>query len=371
MADTANRQATRQIHGSMLRIVPPMSHFSAELLQECYSRRIAPQSGATNLPHYPSSSPGDNYCAPLAIRSPQQPHSTVPRNGKVMRRVQVSSLLIGGALLLAASLTYAQSTCTNTTFTVAGSAGTSPNGVNRYDTVVGEYLDSATSRVRGFRWNNGSIMKYLYPNAASTIFYGNNDLGAIAGSYSASRTHGFILYKGTTYAVDFPNAAETEAMGINNSGVIVGTYFTNTNFTNASGFFRNSSGYHKLVVPGASATFARAISNSGVIAGFFIDGSGNTHGFTYANGTFKTIDFPGATSTEVHGINKYGTLVGLYRTSSTGAPTGFTRYNTGTFAPYKYPGATSTTLDGINDLGDRAGGAGLSGSEPGFLRICR
>lgn len=288
-----------------------------------------------------------------------------------MRRVRVLSLLIGALVVVPVTQIQAQTTCTNKTFTVAGAAGTSPNGVNRYDTVVGEYLDSATFRVHGFRWNNGSITKYLYPNAANTIFYGNNDLGAIAGSYSASRTHGFILYKGTIYAVNFPNAAETEAMGINNAGVIVGTYFTNTTFTNAAGFYRNSSGYHRLVVPGATATFARAISNSGVIAGFFIDVSGNTHGFTYASGAFKTIDFPGATSTEVHGINKYGTLVGLYRTSPNGAATGFTRYNTGTFASYVYPGATSTSLDGINDLGDRAGGAVLSGSEPGFLRICR
>lgn len=287
-----------------------------------------------------------------------------------MRKVQVLSLVLG-TLAMAATQTLAQTTCTNKTFTVSGASGTSPNGVNKFDTVVGEYLDSATSRVHGFRWNNGSITKFLFPNSNNTIFWGNNDLGAIAGSYSASRTHGFILFQGKTFAVDFPNAVETEAMGVNNSGVIVGTYFTNTSFTNAAGFYRNSSGYHKLVVPGATATFARAISNTGVIAGFFIDTAKNSHGFTFSGGVFKTINFPGAISTEVHGINKFGTLVGLYRTSATGTATGFTRYNTGTFASFKFPGAASTTLDGINDLGDRTGGAGLSGSEPGFLRICR
>ncbi len=287
-----------------------------------------------------------------------------------MRKVYVFFLLIGALVVAAATKTQAQTTCTNKTFMVLGSAGTSPNGVNKYDTVVGEYLDSATFQVRGFRWNNGNITKYLYPNATNTIFWGNNDLGAIAGSYSESRTHGFILYQGKTFAVNFPNATETEAMGINNSGVVVGTYFTNANFTSAAGFYRNSSGYHRLVVPGAVSTFARAISNNGVIAGFFIDAAGNNHGFTYSSGVFKTINFPGATSTEVDGINKYGTLVGFYRTSPTGAAVGFTRYNTGTFVSYSYPGAFSTTLNGINDLGDRAGGAVLA-SEPGFLRICR
>ncbi len=287
-----------------------------------------------------------------------------------MRRVHVFSLFIGVLMVAAAPQTQAQTTCTNKTFMVSGSAGTSPNGVNKYDTVVGEYLDSATFRVRGFRWNNGNITKFLFPNANDTIFWGNNDLGAIAGSYSESRTHGFILYQGKTYAVNFPNAAETEAMGINNSGVIVGTYFASASFTGAAGFYRNSSGYHRLVVPGATSTFARAISNTGVIAGYFIDAAGNEHGFTYSSGAFKTINFPGATSTEVDGINKYGTLVGFYRTSPTGAAIGFTRYNTGTFASYSYPGAYSTTLRGINDLGDRAGGAVLA-SEPGFLRICR
>ncbi len=288
-----------------------------------------------------------------------------------MRSVRVFSLLIGALVVAAATQTLAQTTCTNKTVVVSGSAGTSPNGANKFDTVVGEYLDSASFKVHGFRWNNGNIMKFLFPNANSTIFWGNNDLGAIAGSYSASATHGFILFQGKTFAVDFPNAAETEAMGINNSGVIVGTYFMNTTFTNAAGFYKNSSGYHKLVIPGATATFARAISNTGVIAGFFIDSAGNNHGFTFASGVFKTINFPGAISTEVHGINKFGTLVGLYRTSPTGAAIGFTRYNTGTFASFKFSGASSTTLDGINDLGDRAGGAVLLHSEPGFLRTCR
>ncbi len=287
-----------------------------------------------------------------------------------MRKLQVFSWLIAALVMAAVTQTQAQTTCTNKTFMVPGSAGTSPNGVNKYDTVVGEYLDSATFHVRGFRWSNGNITKYLFPNSNDTIFWGNNDLGAIAGSYSTSRTHGFILYQGKTYPVNFPNAVETYAMGINDSGVIVGTYFTNTNFANAAGFYRNSSGYHKLVIPGATGTYARAISNKGVIAGYFIDTAGSTHGFTYVNGVFETINFPGATSTEVDGINKYGTLVGFYRTSPTGAAIGFTRYNTGTFASYSYPGAYSTTLNGIDDLGDRAGGAVLA-SEPGFLRICR
>lgn len=112
-------------------------------------------------------------------------------------------------------------------------------------------------------------------------------------------------------------------------------------------------------------------ATNGVIAGFFIDAAGNKHGFTYSSGVFKTINFPGVTSTEVHGINKYGTLVGLYTISPTGAATGFTRYDTGTFGRIAFPGLRAQLWMTLTIWATVPGGAVLAQSEPGFLRICR
>jgi probable HAF family extracellular repeat protein len=60
-------------------------------------------------------------------------------------------------------------------------------------------------------------------------------------------------------------------------------------------------------------TLPRAVNNSGAIVGQYIDASGLTHGFLYRNGTFTTIDAPGAGTNPARGLvcgffNPEGTL---------------------------------------------------------------
>lgn len=292
----------------------------------------------------------------------------------------ISSALLVALIMATARPAAAQTTCTNQLISVTtnNSAGTVPHGVNKYDTVVGLYLNNSTFQFGAFRWHGGHIATYQVPNSVNTTFAGINDQGVISGSYKAQsgRTHGLLFYQGHTFTVDFPSATFTAINGINNSRTIAGAV-SNLSGTGFDGFYKTSGGaWHRLRFPGARDTDAQAISNTGVVAGFYVDATGLTHGFTFANGIFHSVNFPGAGWTEVHGINRYGTLVGLYRTSTTntGPVIAFTDRG-GVFRSYSYPGAQDTTFEGISDLGDRSGSLQFSGSgpssAPGFIRICR
>ncbi len=68
--------------------------------------------------------------------------------------------------------------------------------------------------------------------------------------------------------------------------------------------------------------------------------------------TFKTINFPGATSTQAYGINAFAQIVGTYNNAA--GQHGFL-YSGGKFTTLDYPGATSTTAFGINNAGQIVG----------------
>ena len=58
------------------------------------------------------------------------------------------------------------------------------------------------------------------------------------------------------------------------------------------------------------------INHRGEIAGFYFDNIGAEHGFIHDNGTFTTIDVPGATRTEAVSVNDRGEVAGSYTDSS-------------------------------------------------------
>jgi probable HAF family extracellular repeat protein len=91
------------------------------------------------------------------------------------------------------------------------------------------------------------------------------------------------------------------------------------------------------------------INDAGQIVGVF-DTPPVSHqrlGFLYDDGTFTTIDAPGATSfTVAFGINNAGQIVGVFDNPQNG---GFL-YDDGTFTAVDVPGA-ATICFGINDAG--------------------
>lgn len=65
-------------------------------------------------------------------------------------------------------------------------------------------------------------------------------------------------------------------------------------------------------VPGATVTEAHGINDAGQIVGAYQDTTGTYHGFLSSGGILSTIDVPGATFTVANGINDLGQVVGVY-----------------------------------------------------------
>lgn len=116
---------------------------------------------------------------------------------------------------------------------------TSADGINKYNSIVGSYLDKATGRRHGFkRYSNGSYNELLYPAKNSggsweTYPRGINDNGVVVGTYfdASNQARGFVYHSGQWATLDYPNSASsytnTEIWGISNSDIIVGTGYDN------------------------------------------------------------------------------------------------------------------------------------------------
>jgi uncharacterized membrane protein len=212
------------------------------------------------------------------------------------------------------------------------------------------------------------------PGARDTFSYGVNAEGDIVGSYEP---HGFLLHQGTFTAIDFPGAIFTDAFGINDEGDIVGRYIPAGGsgfFLNAQGFLLHQGIFTTIAFPGAVRTEAFGINSQGDIVGFYdlpgaeppsgpIPPARPFHGFLLHQGTFTTIDFPGAFLTEAQGINPSGDIVGLYSSSDTH---GFLLHQ-GAFTTIDLPGAFLTEAHGINSNGDIVGLYNTSSGLQGFL----
>ncbi|HST78836.1 MAG TPA: hypothetical protein VLN58_10145 [Verrucomicrobiae bacterium] len=121
----------------------------------------------------------------------------------------------------------------------------------------------------------------------------------------------------------------------------------------------NSSTYHYVAInfPGGASTEAHGINNFGEIVGFFNIGVANCqfgstlcrfHGFKLKNKVFTRIDIPGATDTRVLGLNDGGDIVGDYRTSDSSIH-GFLLHHTGTLQKINQPGSNFTSASGVNN----------------------
>jgi hypothetical protein len=76
------------------------------------------------------------------------------------------------------------------------------------------------------------------------------------------------------------------------------------------------------------------------------------HGFILSRGSFTAVDFPGAISTWVTGINPAGEIVGLF-TEAAGKTHGYLRKRD--FISFDPPESTFTFPAGINPRGDIVG----------------
>ena len=173
----------------------------------------------------------------------------------------------------------------------------------------------------------------------------------------------------TSYAYtlfDFPGSLSTFAAGTVVSGKsskieVVGCYNAvdaETSFLMhyTAGKKATAESYQKIVVPGsANDDCANGVNKDGTIVGLYVDASGIYHGWQLTGATFSTINVPfqGAVDTVPNAINDSGEIVGNWDGgNTTGA--GFTLIN-GTYTSILYPGTSFTDVWTVNSKGDLGG----------------
>lgn len=236
--------------------------------------------------------------------------------------------LICVVLAFAASATLSQAqtnaSCTFSFFqvkgTIANPQGNNAYGVNSYATVVGQGETSMNVEKGFVRFSNGGTSFFN-----NLTFAARNDNGVSVGTYvpsGASTAEGFMLNGSTLTPIKDPqpNGIDgTHASGINKWNSIVGWYGDPSRTIH--GFKRYSNGsYVTLNYPGAQETTPAGINDNGTIVGGFSDATGG-HGFIYSNGKWAKVDYPGTTGlTSLLGISNGNVILG--RSSST--ESGFT-----------------------------------------------
>ena len=223
----------------------------------------------------------------------------------------------------------------------------------------------------GFVYSNGTFATLDVPSTIGTDAASINASGQVTGTYwDSSGAHGFVYSNGTFATLDVPGAVGTIATSINDSGQVTGDYIVGGSGTHS--FVYSNGTYTTLDVPGAIDTQATSINDSGQVTGTYRDGSGNHHGFVYSGGTFTTFNGPDTTDAVPSSINASGQVTGGYfvypvRGSSSNpviprvgsvipSPVihGFV-YSNGTFMTLDVPGAIDTQAISINDSGQVAG----------------
>lgn len=106
-------------------------------------------------------------------------------------------------------------------------------------------------------------------------------------------------------------------------------------------------------VPGASSSNISGMNNASTIVGSYTE-DGVMHGFisNATSGSFQTVDYPGSMNTQLFAINNNGTATGEYNFGISGQTPGwFTVDSSGTFKALTIPAYKILSIYGINDQG--------------------
>jgi probable HAF family extracellular repeat protein len=217
-----------------------------------------------------------------------------------------------------------------------------------------------------------SFTSFDIPGATNYFVAGINDEGLIAGSWfdAGGSEVGFIRSAagGISTPIVDPNdgTGTTTLRAINDEGVVAGFYGANA----STGFLLTEGKFQAVDFPGAESTVVRGVNNLGDVSGTYsiVDLNADEFGFIIPRRgptiSFKLPD-PSASGIVVGGINDLRQLVGYY-TDATSTLVGFLRQPSGQFVSVIFPGAIITQAYGINDCGIVVGVWGDGSTAHGF-----
>jgi hypothetical protein len=274
-------------------------------------------------------------------------------------------------LMMAATMAVAAEPVAFTSFDIPGASSYFVAGINDEGFVAGSWTTAAGSEVGFIRFPDGHITTPIVdPNDSSgvTVLRAINDEGVIAGFYGASVNNGFLLTEGKFRTVDFPDAASTLLRGINNLGDVSGTYSIVDLNADEFGFIiprRGAPISFKLPDPAATGFVVGGINDLRQLVGYYTDATSTQVGFLrQPSGQFVSVIVPGALGTQAFGINDCRIVVGVWGDANTahgfyGRP--------GNLHSFDVPGAGATFAQGINNEGRIVGRYAADGVQHAFV----
>jgi probable HAF family extracellular repeat protein len=200
-------------------------------------------------------------------------------------------------------------------FDPPGATRTAVQAINNLGSATGIYFEGGPGNpaLSFVRSPSGTITTFAPKGAVYTVAFGINDFGVIVGYFGSAdgHQHGFVRKpNGAIAQFDLPNppAVDSNLAAINNFGVLLGGYDTGDILTGFSVLLRDGQAINLGEAPGSAPqqTFAVGLNDFDLIAGQFFDVAGNGHGFILRGKTYTVVDVPGATNTQLQGVNDLG-----------------------------------------------------------------
>jgi probable HAF family extracellular repeat protein len=235
-----------------------------------------------------------------------------------------------------------------------------PQGLNKFDNVVGSSQSLTTSMTSPILWPNSSTPTNLgtLPGIAGILVNPQataiNDSNLITGD-GGSNGHGQVAFtiQGSQVTVlpALPGGGDDTTTAVNNAGVIVGQADSAT-VSPVAVAWQNGAVRQLGKLPGGLTSEALAVNASGEIVGASLAAGGDAHAVLFANGTVTDLNVPGTGQgdAQANAVNDSGLIVG-----SGGNGHAFIVQN-GQAADLNNfispaSGVTLTAADGINDNG--------------------